>query len=213
MASQSIEASIAWSFSLMASGGGACRFIGMRNGRGIRYRRNIWGSSTPRKKQRQKRAAEPFATAQGKKGSDIGSQKQNYFCAGLVRARKTRSSMATLRVKSVGVAALETPTACAELEIAGQAGLPCSELVSPGTTEIRVVLGVHEPVAPKQVSRTKIWRKPLLGVPADLAGYFEDVTDRKAMKRPEELTEGRRLSFPESAPASSMETRVVCGAH
>src|SRR5437899_4390066 len=56
MASQSIEASIAWSFSLMASGGGAWRFIGMRNGPGIRYRRNIWGSSTPRKKQRQKRA-------------------------------------------------------------------------------------------------------------------------------------------------------------
>ena len=132
---------------------------------------------------------------------------------GLVRARKTRSSIETLRVNSVGVTALETPTACAELEIAGPAGLPNSELLSPGTTEIRVVLGVHEPLAPKQVSRTKIWRKPLLGVPADLAGYFEDVTDRKAMKRPEELTEGRRLSFPESTPASSMETRVVCGVH
>src|SRR4029077_5696608 len=56
MASQSIEASIVWSSSLMANGGGACRFIGMRNGRGIRSRRNIWGSSTLRKKQRQKRA-------------------------------------------------------------------------------------------------------------------------------------------------------------
>ena len=154
-----------------------------------------------------------FRNGLAQAGSDIGSQKPNYFCVGLVRARKTRSSMATLRVKSVGGTVLETPTACAELEIAGPAGLPCSELLSPGTTEIRVVLGVHEPVAPKQVSRTKIWRKPLLGVPAALAGYFEDVTDRKAMKRPEELTEGRRLSFPESAPASSMETRVVCGVH
>jgi len=56
MASQSIEASIVWSSSLMANGGGACRFIGMRNGRGIRSRRNIWGSSPLRKKQRQKTA-------------------------------------------------------------------------------------------------------------------------------------------------------------
>ena len=71
-------------------------------------------------------------------------------------ARKTRSSTATVRVKSVGVAALETATDFAELEIAGPAGLPGSELVSPGSSEIRVVLGVQEDSAPKQVSRTRI---------------------------------------------------------
>jgi hypothetical protein len=42
--------------------------------------------------------------------------------------------------------------------MAGPAGLLCIELVSPGITEMRVVLGVQEVVAPKQVSRTKIWR-------------------------------------------------------
>ena len=81
-----------------------------------------------------------------------------YFCDELVRARKTRSSTGTLRVRMVGAAALATPTACAELEIAGPAGLLCSEVVSPGMTEMRVVLGAHDVVAPKQVSRTKIWR-------------------------------------------------------
>jgi hypothetical protein len=50
--------------------------------------------------------------------------KENYFCAELVRARKTRSSTGTERVRTVGVVALETPTAWAELEMAGPAGLP-----------------------------------------------------------------------------------------
>jgi hypothetical protein len=66
--------------------------------------------------------------------------------------------MGTVRVKSVGVAELETATACAELEMAGPAGLLCRELASPGAREMRVVLGTQEVVAPKQVSRTKIWR-------------------------------------------------------
>ena len=79
-----------------------------------------------------------------------------YFCSEFVRARKTRSSTGTVRVKTVGVVELETPTACAEPEMAGPAGLLCSELVSPGMTERRVVLGVQEPAAAKQVSRTKI---------------------------------------------------------
>ena len=76
----------------------------------------------------------------------------------LVRARKTRSSMGMVRVKRVGVAALDTAMACALLEMAGPAGLLCRELASPGTSEIRVVVGVQAVVAPKQVSRTKIWR-------------------------------------------------------
>lgn len=83
---------------------------------------------------------------------------QIYFCEGLVRTRKTRSSTGTLRVRMVGAAALATPTARAELEMAGPAGLLCREVVSPGITEMRVVLGEQEAVAPKQVSRTKIWR-------------------------------------------------------
>ena len=129
----------------------------------------------------------------------------------LVRARKTRSSMATVRVKSVGVEAVVTPTACAELEIAGPAGLLDKELVSPGMREMRVVLGLQEPAAAKQVSRTNTWRKPLFEAPVEVAGYFDAVTERKAMKRPEELTDGRRLSLPASAPDSSVEIKVVCG--
>ncbi len=66
--------------------------------------------------------------------------------------------MGTVRVKRVGVAALETATACAELEMAGPAGLDCKELASPGTSEIRVVAGVQAVVTPKHVSRTKTWR-------------------------------------------------------
>ena len=79
----------------------------------------------------------------------------DYFWVELVRARKTRSSMGTVRVKRVGVAAAETATAWAELEMAGPAGLLCRELASPGTSEIRVVAGVQAVAAPKQVSRTK----------------------------------------------------------
>ncbi len=116
-----------------------------------------------------------------------------------------------MRVKTVGAAALATPTAWAELEMAGPAGLLCSELLSPGITEMRVVLGVQEVVAPKQVSRTKIWRYPLLGLPADFAGYLEEVTERKATNRPEELTDGSRLSLPARRPDSSAEMSVVCG--
>jgi len=108
----------------------------------------------------------------------------------------------------VGAVALEIPTARAEPEIAGPAGLLGSEVVSPGMTERRVVLGVQAAVAPKHVSRTKIWRRPLLGAPG-FAGYLEGVVERKATKRPEELTEGRRLSLPASAPPSSTEMSVV----
>src|SRR5580765_3528539 len=129
-------------------------------------------------------------------------------------ARKTESSTGTVGVKCVGVEDAVMPTACAELEMAGPAGLPAgSELLSPGMSERRVVLGVHAVVTPKQVSCTRIWRTPLLGVPVAFSGYFEGVTERKAMKRPDELTEGRRLSLPAMEPVSSVETSVVCGVH
>ena len=80
---------------------------------------------------------------------------RRYFCAELVSARKTRSSTAMVRVKSVGTPAVETAMAPAEPEMAGPAGLPCKELVSPGTREMRVVLGVQGADAPKHVSRAK----------------------------------------------------------
>ena len=72
-----------------------------------------------------------------------------------MRARKTLSLTGIVRVKRVGVAVVETATACAEPEMAGPAGLLCRELASPGTSEIRVVAGVQGVVTPKQVSRTK----------------------------------------------------------
>jgi len=69
----------------------------MRNGRGIRFRRSIWRNSKNGKVTDKKLKIRklPFATL-------------GYFC---MRARKTRSSTGTARVKSVGGAALETPTA------------------------------------------------------------------------------------------------------
>ena len=88
----------------------------------------------------------------------LQSEQCGYFWVGLVRARKTRSSMGMVRVKSGGAAPLDKATAWAELERAGPAGLVCRELASPGTSEIRVVTGVQAVVAPKQVSRTKTWR-------------------------------------------------------
>lgn len=133
---------------------------------------------------------------------------ETYLCS--VMARKTRSSIAIVRMKLVGTAVLAIPTDFPALETTGPAGLPVSEPASPGSSEMRVVFGVHAVVAPKQVSRTKTCRYPLLSVPA-LAGYFDDVTERNATKRPEELTEGSRLSLPASAPDSSIDSNVVCG--
>ena len=81
-------------------------------------------------------------------------------------ARKTRSSTATERVKTVAVAAPGTATR-AELPLrAGPAGFASLEDVSPGWSEMRVVFGVQD-VAPMQVSRTKTWRKPLFDVELD----------------------------------------------
>src|SRR5581483_4007369 len=82
--------------------------------------------------------------------------------ADFVTARKTRSSTATVRVNTVAEFAPEMPTAAPEPLMAGPAGLPGTAFVSPGRSEMRVVFGVHDPAAPRQVSRTKTCRKPLL---------------------------------------------------
>src|SRR5260370_14234547 len=54
MGNRSIAGSTAWNFFMMGNGGGAWRFIGMRSGRGILYRRSISGSSGGEEKHRSK---------------------------------------------------------------------------------------------------------------------------------------------------------------
>src|SRR2546430_5063946 len=85
--------------------------------------------------------------------------------------------------------------------IAGPAGFPPTVFASPGCVEMRVVFGVQEPVAPRQVSRTKTWRTPVFIWPtfscalgALALGVLDAVTDKNATKRPDELTDGNRLS-------------------
>lgn len=147
-----------------------------------------------------------------------------------VRARKTRSSTATEWVKIVAVAAPGTATRVELPLSAGPAGLASldeeEEEVSPGWSEMRVVFGVQD-AAPRQVSRTKTWRKPLLDVEVDAGGFADfaaalelvcdavllGVTARNAMKRPEALTDGRMPSVPTSAPLGSVETSCVEGEH
>src|SRR5579859_1606423 len=102
--------------------------------------------------------------------------------------------------------------------IAGPAGFPPTVFASPGCVEMRVVFGVHEPVAPRHVSRTKTWRTPVFNWPA-LAGALcafalgdlDSVTDKNATKRPDELTDGSRLSVALSNPFGSTEINCVCG--
>jgi hypothetical protein len=81
--------------------------------------------------------------------------------------------------------------------------------------EMREVLGVQL-VAPKQVSRTKICRYPLLLVEPDCGAALPGaallcITATNATNLPEALTEGRMLSVPESAPLASVETSTVAG--
>ena len=129
-------------------------------------------------------------------------------------------------MKTVAVAAPGTATR-AELPLrAGPAGFTSLEEVSPGWREIRVVFGVHEE-APRHVSRTKTWRKPLFAVEfdevaaADFAATVEPdcdvawlgVTARNAMNRPEALTDGRMPSVPTSWPVGSVETSCVDAEH
>src|ERR1700687_1814794 len=84
---------------------------------------------------------------------------------------------------------------------------------------MRVVFGVQL-AAPRQVSRMNTWRYPLLlllaGVLAETDVRFAAwlcVTAKNATKRPEELTEGRRVSAPTSAPRESAATSCVEGLH
>src|SRR5580700_3414190 len=78
---------------------------------------------------------------------------------------------------------------------------------------MRVVLGVQFAV-PRQVSRTKTWRKPLFeafepdlstGAPEECVG----VTARNATNRPEALTDGKTASVPTNAPLGSVEMSWV----
>jgi len=107
--------------------------------------------------------------------------------------------------------------------MAAAAGFAASEASSPGCMEMRVVFGV-QPEAPRQVSRTKTWRRPLLGVEDFAAGVALDVaveaegalllvTATKAMKRPLELNDGRIASVPVRAPEESTETSAVEALH
>jgi len=78
-------------------------------------------------------------------------------CEFPVRARKTRSSTATERVKRVAALAPESATRLELPLSAGPAGFASVEDVSPGWSEMRVVFGVQLAV-PRHVSRTKTWR-------------------------------------------------------
>src|ERR1700757_4810616 len=85
---------------------------------------------------------------------------------------------------------------------------------------MRVVLGVQF-AAPRQVSRTKTWRRPLFPavtafawvwfVFAPLAEAGLGVTARKATNRPELLSEGKIASVPASLPSSSVDASRVFG--
>lgn len=83
--------------------------------------------------------------------------------------------------------------------------------VSPGSSEIRVVLGVQL-AAPRQVSRTKTWVKLVFDVVAadlvveeDASGDGLCASARNATNLPDELTEGLIASVPTSDPSGSVE--------
>jgi hypothetical protein len=136
-----------------------------------------------------------------------------------VTARKTRSSTATERLNIVALPASGIATFVPLPLSAGPAGFAPVTVVSPGWSEMRVVLGVQLLVA-RQVSRTKTWRKPLLVVAAEFGVEAADVllawlgvTATKATNLPDALTEGKIASVPTSAPCGSVETSCVEGAH
>src|SRR5208283_2954631 len=134
-------------------------------------------------------------------------------------ARKTRSSMGTVGVRTVEVFPSARAICFAKPLIAGAAGFEESAGASPGCMEMRVVFGVQFGVF-RQVSRRKTWRSPLLeaatagavcGFAADVCESWLDVTATNATKRPEELIEGRMPSVPMRAPAGSVEISEVPG--
>ena len=88
---------------------------------------------------------------------------RKHYLSELVIARKTRSSIATERVKSVA-ACPASPTLFPFAPIAGPASFDAVGVPSPGCIEMREVLGV-QPDTPVQVSRTKTCRYPLFLAP------------------------------------------------
>src|ERR1700688_1086182 len=85
-----------------------------------------------------------------------------HYLLEFVIARKTRSSMATERVKSVA-ACPASPTLFPFAPIAGPANFATADVPSPGCIEMREVLGV-QPDTPTHVSRTTTCRYPLFFV-------------------------------------------------
>lgn len=143
---------------------------------------------------------------------DVFGIRKTYFVS-LVIARKTRSSTGTVGVKTVALFPLASATCFASPLRAGPTGLELSR-PSPGSREMRVVFGVQL-ATPVHVSRIKTWRRPLFGpalVPA-IRGIDGDsgagVTATNATNLPLELSEGRMLSVPVSAPWLSVEINVV----
>src|SRR6202166_2591681 len=88
---------------------------------------------------------------------------RKHYLLEFVIARKTRSSMATERVKSVA-ACPASPTLFPFPPIAGPASFAAVDVPSPGCIEMREVLGVQLDT-PTQVSRTNTCRYPLFFVP------------------------------------------------
>src|ERR1700688_3086702 len=86
-----------------------------------------------------------------------------HYLLEFVIARKTRSSIATERVKSVA-ACPASPTLFPFAPIAGPASFAAVDVPSPGCSEMREVLGVH-PAIPAQVSRHTTCRYPLFFAP------------------------------------------------
>src|SRR5260370_32441549 len=117
--------------------------------------------------------------------------------------------MTTPRANSVDALASGSATCLARPLSAGPAGLASVAEASPGCSEIRVVFAVQF-AAPRQVSRTNTWRKPLsavLALPLARADDFAwlGVSATKATNRPDALTEGKSLSGPTTAPFESVE--------
>jgi len=152
----------------------------------------------------------------GPRSTGNGPATYSSYCS-LGNARNTRSSTATVGVKTVAVFPSAKAICLACPLMAGPAGFVPSSEASPGDMEIRVVFGVQF-ATPRQVSRTKTCRNPLLGEvcvfafePAGVFATALGVIATKATKRPDALMEGRMLSVPFKAPSESVEIKVVAG--
>src|SRR5260370_1873625 len=108
--------------------------------------------------------------------------------------------MTTPRANSVDALAPGSATCLARPLSAGPAGLAPVAEASPGCSEIRVVFATQF-ATPRQVSRTKIWRKPLFAVLALPSARADDfpglpVPPPNPTNRPDPLTQGKILSLP-----------------